>query len=227
MLIVDPGSLLEFGMLRLLFGSGSLVKLGVMLHLGNKVQSHLPYHRGGKRIAEMTVENEVGEGQLLSDQVHHLLPLQEDALQLRREGEVGFVLVFAALGTTARSFGSALLLFVFAFSCLLLLFFGANNLLDRERIGASLLYVNDRDGEECQTRNDSIEDRREEPADPIGVFSRFAHHTLVARQQINRVRTIEKALKEAPLHLLPVPVGLEEAVNGAITASLFCPSREA
>ncbi len=89
----------------------------------------------------------------------------------------------------------------FAFSGLLLLFFGANDLLGRERIGMSLGHVDDGYREERQTGNDGIEDRREEPTDPIGLFARFADDTLVAGQQIDASCTIDEVLEEEPLDL--------------------------
>src|SRR5205807_4180792 len=115
-----------------------------------------PHHRGGKSIAEMTVENEIGDRKLFSDQIHHRLPRRQDALQLRREREIGFILVLAALGTPARSFGSLGFTLLFALSRLLLLFLGANDLLDREGIGTSLRYIDEGDREERQTGNDGI-----------------------------------------------------------------------
>jgi len=48
------------------------------------------------------------------------------------------------------------LFFLFALSGLLLLFFGADDLFYREGIGASFGHINDRDGEERQTRNGGI-----------------------------------------------------------------------
>ena len=97
--------------------------------------------------------------------------LGEDALQLRGEGEIGFVLVFAALRASRRSLGSVRCALLFAFSSLLLLFFGADDLLDPEGMGAPLGHINEGNGEEGQTGKGAIEDRGEEPADPIGMFA--------------------------------------------------------
>src|SRR5579859_449471 len=156
MVVVEPGSVLEPGAMRLLFLGGAQIEFGVVLHLGNDVQTHLPYHRGGESIAKVAVENKVGDLEFVSDQVHHLLSLRQDALQFRREREIGFILVLAALGTTACSLGSALLALVFTLSGLLLFFFGAHHLLDREGMGASLCDVNEGNREERQAGNDGI-----------------------------------------------------------------------
>src|SRR5580700_1951951 len=128
MVVVEPGSILEPGTFCLLLGGGAQIEFGVVLHLGNDVQPHLPYHRGGESIAKVAVENKVGDLEFLWDHMHHFLSLCEDALQFRREREIGFILVLATLGTAALSFGSAGLGLVLTLSGLLLLFFGANDL---------------------------------------------------------------------------------------------------
>src|SRR5438132_9631484 len=116
MRIVYPGSVLEMGTLRFLLGGGSEIELGIVLHLGNNVQPHLSHHRGGESIAEMTVEDKVGDLEFLSDQIHHLLRLGQDALEFWGEGELGFVLVLAALGPSSGSLGSTWLALLFALS---------------------------------------------------------------------------------------------------------------
>ena len=86
-----------------------------------------------------------------------------------REGDVGFVLVLAALGTAAGVFGplallgGALLLLLFAFSDLLFLFFGSDHLFLRERIGGSLCDIHKRQGEAGDAGNGLGGKRGEEP----------------------------------------------------------------
>src|SRR5947209_17753184 len=129
------------------------------------MQTILAYHLSGQMVAEMPIEDTIGDGHLLVDARHHLLQLRLDTQEFGRKGLLGFVVVLACLGTAPRSSRLVVFPVVFAFALtrfgLLLLLFGADHLLVGERIGFSFAYMYQRQREESHSRNGFVVERRE------------------------------------------------------------------
>jgi hypothetical protein len=227
--VVDPGSVLEPRALGLLLGRGQQGELGVVVHLGNQVQIHPPHHRASTGIAEMTVQDQGDDPDMVLYACQNPLSLRQNPLQFRPKDELGFVFILAAVGRAAWPLGtpflSARLAQRLTLLGLLLFLRRANDLLGRQGVGLSFGNVDERDREETQTSPDLGVDGREEPINTMRLLACFADGTLICGQEAFHSLLLKEEEIEMPLDCRPINRSMKEAMDAAIAASFVGPAR--
>ena len=177
----------------------------------------------------MTIQRQVGQGEFSSNQLKLSLQHALNALQFRRQAELGLGLGLGAFGASGLALVSGrlgLLGSSFGFGGSFL-FLGAHNLLQAERKSAASFGGDEGQGEESDPRHSFLIDGGEEAVEAEGVLASFGDDDFIASQDVDIVGLEVMVAKEEPEDMWPGEDSSEEALDGAIAGAVAAPAGDA